>query len=183
MRLAAALAAALLAAPLPSRAAPDPRAIGEIDASYEAKKNEIAKEYGERNEFKMSNAERREKDAKERAALREILSKYGVSEKEYARSRMMLNKEKKAEAAEAAQAWKEKKEAERKEEEKKKAGAAAKAEEKAEEIQVQRGFDDKHPPFGERSGKAGKGKDKDSELGGMVEIPVPPAGEEAEAPK
>jgi hypothetical protein len=166
------LAALFVAFPLAARAA-DPRVTGEIDAAFEAKKAEIAKEYDGRNELAMTNAERRERAAKENAALKDILRENGVSEKEYTRSKLSQNRERRAEAAEANREWKEKQVADEKKKEEAKKKAAEKEAEPA-EIPVQRGFDAKNPVT-LHEGKGAplpkiNGKD-------MVEIPIPQEGE------
>ena len=168
------LAIALLAFPAPATAM-DPATAGEIEAEIQSRRQEIAKEYEGRSERQLSQQERRERDAKERAALKEILASRGVSEKEYTRSRIGMSGERRTEANEAGKAWKEKKEAEQKKEAEKKAAAEAKGG-KAAVIPIQLGFDEKHPPIYREDGTAVQkdfGKDK-----GFTEIPVPGASEE-----
>ncbi len=137
-RLAFLLAAFPFAYPLSAKAT-DPATVGQIDAEVEQRKQEIAQEY-EGRDGKPTHAQMRERDAKERAALTEILAKHGVSAKEYQRSKVSLNREARAEAAQAGKSWKEKNEAE------KKKASEPKAEPKAAaDIPVQRGFDEKNP--------------------------------------
>jgi DNA polymerase III gamma/tau subunit len=132
-------AASLLLFPVASRAT-DPATTGEIDAEFETRKQEISKADQGRTDAQMSPPERRERQEKERAALREILSKRGVTEKEYARSQTTENRERKAEAEQSKKAWKEKREAEQKK------AAEVQGETKPTEVPVQRGFNEKNPP-------------------------------------
>ncbi len=169
------LAIALPTLPSPATAM-DPATAGEIEAEIQYRRQEIAKEYEGRVEGQPSHQERRERDTKERAAIKEILESHGVSEKGYARSRMGLSGEKRAEANEAGKAWKEKKEADQKT-----AAEKAKGEAKASEIPVQRGFDPKNPPtYGEDGTAVQKGFGREKGAGKektFTEVPVPRASE------
>lgn len=171
------LAIALLAFPSPATAM-DPATAGEIEAEIQSRRQEIAKEYEGRSERQLSQQERRERDTKERAALKEVLASHGLNEKEYARDRIKMSGEKRAEANEAGKAWKERKEAEQKKEAEKKAAAEAKGEKPA-EIPIQLGFDEKHPPTYREDGTAVQ---KDfGKVKGFTEIPVPGASEEPQS--
>ncbi len=134
-RLAFLLAAAPLLFPLATRAA-DPATVGEVDAELAQRKAEIAKEY---EGAKMSHAQRREREAKEREAQKEVLAKHGVEPKDYERSKVTMNRDAKAEASQAGQAWTTRTDAE------KKKASEPKVEPEATPIPVQRGFDEKNP--------------------------------------
>lgn len=158
-RLAFLLAAAPLFHPLSARAT-DPATVGEIDAEVEQRKEAIAKEYEGGEGARLSHAQRRERDAKETAALKEILDKRGVSSKEYERSKATLNREARSEAAQAGKAWKEKREVEAKRASEPKVEPKAAA-----DIPVQRGFDEKNPVLlhdetGEKGEKGAAGAEK-----------------------
>lgn len=119
-----------------------PEKVAQIRLEEQAAMEKISKEHGDRLPGEMSNDERRAVIAKQQAAAAEVLSRHGVSTKEWTIYTSRMSREEQAKAQTAQRRLEDEAKAKAREKEKEKARAAAK---KDEDIAIQQGFGEENP--------------------------------------
>jgi hypothetical protein len=114
-----------------------PEQLASIRRDEQAALDRVNTAHGDKKSSEMDNAERRRLIEDQRQAVREVMEKHGVSEKDYARQVARMGPKGNARVEEALRALEEK--------EREKAAREQKKAEDAPDISIQQGFSDKDP--------------------------------------